>query len=221
MGILDRLFGNKPKTGISPEMEKIFDKMYTFLSDENLQNSTFHPQFLALLYKDIVDRVPNYSGEFGLTLTNPIPVNGAIGEIIYLSRLCTDDLKKPILFHRIGSIGSGNAITRDTVDVYETVSIDGSKWDIIYFNYYYAGKSRMAPAGYNIAKNQSMMYGTNIFVSNFPVGIREAAMKCSKTVMGMPLVGKEVRIAEETVKFIKPDSHIQKINTLTTKINKI
>jgi len=221
MGIFDRLFGNKQKNGISPEMKKIFDKMYTFLSDEKLQNSSYHPQFLALLYKDIVDKVPNYSGEYGRTLTNPIPVNGAIGEIIYLSRLCTDDLKKPVLFHRIGSIGAGNAITRDTVDVYETVSVDGSRWDILYFNFYYAGKSKIAPAGYNIAKNQSMIYGTNSFVSNFPVGIREAAMKCSKTAMGMPLVGKEVRIAEETVKFNKPDSHIQNINRLKTQLNSI
>ena len=30
-----------------------------------------------------VDEIPNAAGEFGFAVTNPIPVNGALGELIY------------------------------------------------------------------------------------------------------------------------------------------
>lgn len=33
------------------------------------------------------DKDPNGSGSFGFTETNPIPVNGPIGQLAYLSRL--------------------------------------------------------------------------------------------------------------------------------------
>src|SRR3546814_6331822 len=63
------------------------------------------------------DKDPNGSGPFGFTETNPIPVNGPIGQLAYLSRLETQSGQR-ILFHRLGAI--------DKVDVFEAVTFDGS-----------------------------------------------------------------------------------------------
>src|SRR3546814_10801196 len=62
--------------------------------------------------------LPNGSGPFGFTETNPIPVNGPIGQLAYLSRLETQSGQR-ILFHRLGAI--------DKVDVFEAVTFDGSR----------------------------------------------------------------------------------------------
>src|SRR3546814_6579765 len=61
--------------------------------------------------------LPNGSGPFGFTETNPIPVNGPIGQLAYLSRLETQSGQR-ILFHRLAAI--------DKVDVFEAVTFDGS-----------------------------------------------------------------------------------------------
>src|SRR3546814_16452740 len=73
------------------------------------------------------DKDPNGSGPFGFTETNPIPVNGPIGQLAYLSRLETQSGQR-ILFHRLGAI--------DKVDVFEAVTFDGSGWFIFFFDLY-------------------------------------------------------------------------------------
>jgi len=79
-----------------------------------------------------VDEIENAFCNFGLILTNPIPVNGPIGEVIYLSSLRQLG-KTKILFHRIGSI--------DGFDVFESVSVDGKTWDIFYLDMFHPRKS--------------------------------------------------------------------------------
>src|SRR3546814_13912845 len=72
--------------------------------------------------------LPNGSGPFGFTETNPIPVNGPIGQLAYLSRLETQSGQR-ILFHRLGAI--------DKVDVFEAVTFDGSGWFIFFVDLYH------------------------------------------------------------------------------------
>lgn len=68
------------------------------------------------------DYLQNSFGEFGHTHTNPIPVNGVLGEFKYLHRLRCK-CKEALYFHRIGNrkvdwINGG-------VDIYEAVCYKG------------------------------------------------------------------------------------------------
>ena len=48
------------------------------------------------------DELKNITGDFGRVATNPIPVNGPLGEIKYLNRIRSSD-GCGFIFHRIGS----------------------------------------------------------------------------------------------------------------------
>src|SRR5271170_4559145 len=82
-------FGRKaPSPSLSPEVQRIFEKVHRFLDDEAAQNNALPEDFRRTLAESpSCDRIPNCFGEFGRTPTNPIPVNGPVGELIYLSRL--------------------------------------------------------------------------------------------------------------------------------------
>ena len=163
MSIFGKLFGGKKRnSGLPPEVEKIFDKMSQLMEDEDQQNSMYPPEIRDQIVggRD-VDELLHGFGEFGRTQDNPIPVNGSIGELIYLSNLKTQSEQR-ILFHRIGSVSA--------VDIYETVAIDGSNWDILLFSMYHPRKSRKAPTGYSIVKPgvHPLLFGTNTRADNFP-----------------------------------------------------
>src|SRR5262245_1158330 len=87
------------------------EMLVRFFEDESFQSGTIsevsREKFMS---GESVDEVPTSFGEFGLTLTNPIPVNGAMGEVAYLSSLRHLG-KTNILFHRLGSL--------DYIDIYE------------------------------------------------------------------------------------------------------
>lgn len=76
-----------------------------------------------ILRGDACDPVPGAYGELG-SIDNPIPVNGAFGEIKYLIKLRGKTVR-PIFFHRIGSVKL--SVTSQSVDKFEVVCIDGSQ----------------------------------------------------------------------------------------------
>jgi len=204
MGFLNSLFGGKSKTTseIPPEIIAIMEKIRKYMEDEDLQNSNIDPSRRDMVTGGLaVDELPDGVGEFGRSAENPIPVNGVMGELIYLSRLMTNDTKQRLLFHRIGSVNA--------IDVYETVSIDGRNWDILFLSLYHPRKSRKAPAGYQIAdsKSQPLIYGTNRRVSQFPVGLQKAIAATTEELIGVSLAPSEVRQAEEEIVFRRPDNH--------------
>jgi hypothetical protein len=57
-----------------------------------------------ILSGDSCDEIPNGYGEFG-SITNPIPVNGTLGEIKYLGKL-RGETGFPLFFHRYASAES-------------------------------------------------------------------------------------------------------------------
>ena len=81
-------FGRKNKTtSFPPEVQRLFKKAIRFLDDEFAQNNALPENFRQVLAESpSCDLIPNAFGEFGRTLTNPIPVNGPVGELVYLSR---------------------------------------------------------------------------------------------------------------------------------------
>lgn len=191
---------------MSTELYAIKEKIIKFLEDEDFQNSNMNDSLRYQVLNGVsADELPDGIGEFGRTPENPIPVNGVIGELVYLSRLATKYTNKKILFHRIGSL--------DRIDAYETVSIDGRTWDILFFSLYHPRKSRKAPKGYQIVttQQQSMIYGTNRRISQFPIGLQKAIREDTEKMIGISLATSEVRIAEETIRFQRPEPHTKRL----------
>jgi len=210
MGIFSVLFGGKKKSsaGLSSEVSQIFERIAKFTTDEDLQNSMHDPMIKDQIVGGLdVDQLPHAIGEFGRSGENPIPVNGVLGELLYLSLLKTENENRQLLFHRLGSV--------DTLDVYETVSIDGSKWDILFFSLYHPRKSRIAPTGYTISepRSQIFLYGTNRRVDDFPHGLHQAIRQTTKDFLGIPLPPPQVREAEEKVQFRRPREHEERVRT--------
>ena len=81
----------KAQDNLSPEVKKIFEKIGRLFESEAFQNSLLpEPLKAVVLNGQNCDKIPGASGEFGRDPTNPIPVNGPIGEILYLSQLRTE-----------------------------------------------------------------------------------------------------------------------------------
>src|SRR6476469_7244258 len=118
-------FGKKHKdTELDTEARRLLEELKQFWDDDSIQNNAYPEDDRALLEQNAAcDQIPASFGKFGRALTNPIPVNGPIGEVLYLSRLQTEN-GNAIAFHRLGAI--------ETVDVFEILSEDGSYWDILY-----------------------------------------------------------------------------------------
>lgn len=89
-----------------------------------------------------IDQLPGVHGPFGLTPSNPIPVNGPIGESVYIFRL-RGKSGKPFYYQRLGSMDSQEFSRK--LDVYEVLSTDGLEWAILYFSMYHTRRSTKCP----------------------------------------------------------------------------
>lgn len=123
------------------------------------------------------DAIPKGTGPFG-SLNNPIPVNGAIGEIKYLSKL-RNPAGKPLLFHRVHSKSSD--VTPDPIDCFEVVSVDGAWMDMLHFDCYHPRRSNLTPAGYTLMPYRKSLgedpfggFGCSHRVADFPHGLPAA-----------------------------------------------
>jgi hypothetical protein len=139
------------------------------------------------------DQVANASGPFGTCVTNPIPVNGIQGEIIYLNRLRAPS-KCRFFFHRTGSY-----LPRtypQMVDAYELLSLDGRYQVEVFLAPHHPRRSQFVPEGLHrtswkrmnkmerfLAKVQ--IFGRNTFVRNFPWGLAES-IRSDPPVRGLP-----------------------------------
>jgi hypothetical protein len=156
--------------GISLEDEKIvFDCISKLLEDEQFQLEMTDPKLQAAIEgQPACDRDPEGTGSFGFVETNPIPVNGWVGELAYLSKLETVRGER-IFFHRLGSI--------HTTDVFEAVTFSGSEWFILFVDMYYPRQSRLTPDGFRFRKKVSKFTGFHDRCSNFPYGFIEKQRK--------------------------------------------
>ena len=128
------------------------------------------------------DEIPGATGKFGYDGTNPIPVNGPIGETVYLTRLRA---KSGIgfLYHRIGTVRA--PFLDAVIDRFELVALDASQWVVLNLCPYFPRRSLKAPDGTSLARwkdanaTQRFMlkkdsFGRRKFVDNFPLGLPEA-----------------------------------------------
>lgn len=157
MGFLSNLFGgNKQDKALREAMAHI----HRILDDEKFQLELVHPAMRLMLESaPAYDKDPDGAGPFGYTETNPIPVNGPIGQLAYLSRLETQSGQR-ILFHRLGAI--------DTVDVFEAVSFNGAEWFILFVDLYHPRRSRLTPDGFRFTSEVAQFSGFHKFCEDFP-----------------------------------------------------
>jgi hypothetical protein len=212
MSVLSRIFGRTSSTtnSQSTELEAVFKKLHHLMTDDKAQIEWLPKPFLSkILSGSDCDVIVGAMGEFGRDPRNPIPVNGPLGGVIYLSNLLTANSQN-IMFHRLGSVGF--------VDVYETVSLDGSIWDILFCDQYHPRKSRRAPAGYRIAehnKRNVSLFGSNIFVSDFPVKLPDAIANTYERFVGVRMRPPQIRETIERIKFRRSPDHQTRLNSIS------
>lgn len=126
-------------------------------------------------------------GPFGYTAANPIPVNGPIGEFVYLNTLRAPS-GQPFFFHRLGNVDCPTYPR--LVDAYEIVAWDGSCWSRLYFDMYFKRRSCRVPEGLTRVEWDQLEgpqrflvkhcgFGLNQPVENFPLGLPAAVREWS------------------------------------------
>jgi hypothetical protein len=210
MGLFDRLFGGGARrsgSDIPQDAEAVLEKIRSFMLVEEAQNRAYSAAFQQMMAAGgAVDEIAGAVGEFGRDIRNPIPVNGPTGELVYISRMalpggCT------MMGHRLGSI--------DTIDVYETVALDGSRWDLLFFDPYHMRKSKRLPSGYQVTRvAQPFLLATNMAVPAFPLGMYEAMSECTARVIGISLVSPQLREERLFRGFSRPLGHLRSVEAL-------
>ncbi len=172
------------------------------------------------------DEVADSYGEFGKVPNNPIPVNGPIGSIKYLSRLRTKDESSKLIFHRLGSINVINL--NNPIDVYEVVSTDAKNWDILYIDMYHPRRSKKIPDGYIFSvyhefySRMPFGFGYNKLDGRFPFNIGkfiDSNFIIDQFMSRERLVMHYNKIIEEKEKFLRPESHKVKVRSVLNLLN--
>lgn len=209
MSFFSKLFG-KPK---DDPLKNAMQAIYRMIDDEEHQNSLL-PDPMAQVIKGglACDVIPGASGPFGFDPRNPIPVNGAIGELAYLSRLETAQGER-LLFHRIGAINK--------LDVFEAVTYSGSAWYVFFVDMYHPRRSRQAPERFVIAKEPRQFSGFHNFCEDFPydfVKAKEASPDLLRLAY-IPLEHVTTQIADKS--FTRPLSHKAKLDIVRGQLSSL
>ncbi|MEM9601961.1 MAG: hypothetical protein AAGA11_03805 [Pseudomonadota bacterium] len=106
-----------------------------------------------------VDTVPGASGSFGTVPTNPIPVNGTVGAMAWLSRLQTRQ-GESLVFHRVGLLHG--------LEVYEALSLTRANWFLFFLDPVHLGASRQAPEGFRLMAEGRLFHGVGRLMPRFP-----------------------------------------------------
>lgn len=205
MGWLDKMFGGGKSRN---EADIVFEKLNNFLNSDDAQNAAMPDDIKQILsVGGAVDLLASANGEFGRTATNPIPVNGPVGEVTYLSSLTLTD-GRGIWAHRLGS--------HDQCDIFEVVSEDGKDWLLLYFTPYHPKKSRLVPKGFVFREAPRVrgVFATNQHVTDFPLGLPDAIRAWSMETLGIPLVSSGLRTAIQSGSFQRPPQHVANLRDL-------
>ena len=138
------------------DLQKLFRQKSTVPLNEpdedrlwQLQKSMFQNQILMCEDGVDADELPNGYGEFGLTLSNPIPCQTILGSLMYLDRLRATD-GATIIYLRIGSFFS--EVTQHPIDAYMISQTNGSTLATIYISAYQKRNSEMCPKNFYLAE---------------------------------------------------------------------
>jgi hypothetical protein len=180
------------RPSLPPEVEAVVQKLYKLLESDDEQNRTLPEPVQSQIAGGLsCDELPGARGEFGRTPSNPIPTNGPLGEVIYLSRLRTKS-GSPVMFHRVRAEESAAG----TIDVYDVLSLDGKVQETLFLSMYHPRKSRKVPRGYSYAEKldpSNFTYGVNHIVPNFPQRLDAYIRKWQMEMIGIPFPVARIR----------------------------
>lgn len=189
-----------------------FKRLFIKPKDKFVDNSN-NPLAYKFDQGESCDVISDSYGEFGREATNPIPVNGPKGEILYLNNLRTLE-NEPLIFHRISY--QEVAGLDEAVDIFEVTNIEGTKWDILFFHMYHPRNSNVSPKQFVLTKDKSIFsnlpvgLGINTWTPNFPKGLSDSIDS---------YYGNIAPISKTLVKLIQGKSYIRPISHLSKLLN--
>lgn len=211
MGFLSKLFGGNKE---DKALREALGLIHRIIDDEKFQLEHLNPVMKEMILSaPAYDKDPNGTGPFGYTETNPIPVNGPIGQLAYLSRLETQSGQR-ILFHRLGAIG--------TVDVFEAVSFNGTEWFILFVDLYHPRRSRLTPDGFRFTKDVAQFSGFHKFCENFPYDFVEK--KVSERESGLSMAYIAINKVSDQIQnrvFTRPLAHKAKLELVKSRLSSV
>lgn len=211
MGFISKLFGGNKE---DKALREAFEQIRRILEDEQFQLDMIHPAMRSMIETcPSYDKDPNGTGPFGFSETNPIPVNGPIGQLAYLSKLETTKGER-ILFHRIGAV--------NTIDIFEAVTFSGSEWFILFVDLYHPRRSRLTPDGFRFTQEVGQFSGFHKFCADFPYDFVE--MKQSERESGLSMAYIAISKVMEPIQnraYQRPLAHKAKIDLLRSRTTSI
>ena len=211
MGFMSKLFGGNKE---DKALREAFEQIRRILEDEKFQLDMVHPVMKEMIEsRPAYDKDPNGTGPFGFAETNPIPVNGPIGQLAYLSKLETDKGER-ILFHRIGAV--------DNIDVFEAVSFSGSEWFILFVDLYHPRRSRLTPDGFRFTEEIGQFSGFHKFCTDFPYDFVE--MKQSESESGLSMAYIAISKVMEPIQnraYQRPLAHKAKLDLVKSRLTSV
>lgn len=213
MGFFGKLFGKSKTEALSPELQKLFALRHRLLNDEEFQLQGVNPVVQSLITAGGAhDARPDGKGAFGCCETNPIPVNGPIGELTYLSKLETDR-NEHVIFHRLGAI--------DTIDVFEAVTFSGSEWFLFFLDMYHPRKSKLAPSGFHLIEELTGLSGFHNFCPEFPYDYVDKRHKVEDLVgLSYMPTGNIIDALQKRV-FVRPAAHKIKVDLIRKRVSSL
>lgn len=137
--------------------ERDLEKLYDFLQKKFLINKTHgaDDDFINALSKGMfggnkgydLDEIPGGYGEFGLVVTNPIPVQGVMSNEVYLKNIVTSDGRK-IHWEREGSTEIDNI--ENAIDCYKIFDANDNYITNIFISPYHKRISQKIPKGFKL-----------------------------------------------------------------------
>lgn len=127
-------------------------------AESQLSDSLFArmPEAMKVMFTDCgvstpraCDEIAGASGEFGRRQSNPIPVNGHAGEVVYIGRLLSRSGAR-FFWQRVGSTRNENAPAPELglpLDVFELEAIDATQRETLFLCPYFPRRSQRTPTG--------------------------------------------------------------------------
>ena len=211
MGFISKLFGGNEE---DKALREAFEQIRRILEDEQFQLDMIHPAMKSMIETcPAYDKDPNGTGPFGFSETNPIPVNGPIGQLAYLSKLETAKGER-ILFHRIGAV--------NTIDVFEAVTFSGSEWFILFVDLYHPRRSRLTPEGFRFTQEVGQFSGFHKFCTDFPYDFVEMKQSESESGLSMAYIAiSKVMQPIQNRAYQRPLAHKAKLDLVKSRLTSV